>query len=147
MMTVIYRVAVVPFSAQQMFDLVNDVAQYPQFLPWCADAQIAHQTQTHMEASLCIQRGLLSKTFTTLNRLIPHERIEMRLRQGPFKHLEGVWQFQNLANGTQVSFHLSFEFINPLFSITLGPIFNQVAQSLVQAFTQRANQVYVHASA
>ena len=142
-MTTIYRTAIVPFSVQQMYDLVNDIEQYPHFLPWCADAQIASQSQDHMEATVHIAKGPWRKVFTTINRLVPHERIEMRLRQGPFRHLEGEWQFQTSAQGSTVSFKLSFEFSNPLLAITLGPVFNQVAQSLVQAFTQRARQVYV----
>ncbi len=126
-----------------MFDLVNDVEQYPQFLPWCANAHIASQSQAHMEATVHIAKGLWRKAFTTLNSLVPYESIEMRLRQGPFRHLEGIWQFQSFPTGCQVSFKLSFEFSNPLLAITLGPVFNQVAQSLVSAFTNRAHKVYV----
>ncbi len=142
-LTIIQRSAFVPYSAKQMFDLVNDVEQYPQFLPWCANAHIASQTEDQMEATVHIAKGLWRKAFTTLNNLVPHERIEMKLRQGPFRHLEGVWQFQHISTGCNVSFKLSFEFSNPLLAITLGPVFNQVAQSLVSAFTQRAHQVYV----
>ncbi len=142
-MTIIQRSAFVPYSAKQMFDLVNDVEQYPQFLPWCANAHIVSQSPDDMEATVHIAKGLWRKAFTTLNRLVPNERIEMRLRQGPFLHLEGTWQFQSLPTGCQVSFKLAFEFSNPLLAITLGPVFNQVAQSLVSAFTHRAIQVYV----
>lgn len=138
----IQRSALVPFTPQQMFDLVNDVAKYPLFLPWCHKAEIGTQSDEHMEASLHISKGPINKAFTTLNRLIPHQRIEMRLKQGPFKHLEGIWQFERLNELTQVSFNLSFEFQNPLLAMTLGPVFQHIAQSMVQAFTARANEVY-----
>ncbi len=140
----IQRYEFVPYTPQQMFDLVNDVAKYPQFLPWCQKTHIADQSDNHMEASMHISKGPLHKAFTTLNRLIPHQRIEMRLKQGPFKHLEGIWQFEALDQGTKVSFALSFEFQNPLLAMTLGPLFHQIAQSMVAAFSKRATQVYAN---
>ncbi len=143
-MRVVQRVEIVPFTPQQMFDLVNDVAKYPLFLPWCQKTHISEQSDSHMEAAVQISKGPLKKAFTTINRLIPHERIEMRLKQGPFKHLEGIWQFEALTSGTKVSFHLSFEFQNPLLAMTLGPLFTQIAQSMVNAFTARAQQVYTN---
>ncbi|MGD9592468.1 MAG: type II toxin-antitoxin system RatA family toxin [Candidatus Berkiella sp.] len=143
----IQRVEHVPYSPQQMFDLVNDVAQYPSFLPWCASTHIAQQSPLHMEATLHISKGPLRKAFTTLNRLIPNERIEMRLKQGPFKHLEGIWHFEPQLAGTKVSFEVCFEFQNPFLGVTLGPVFAQIAQSMVQAFSQRAAKVYCNAIA
>lgn len=141
-MTIIQKSAIVPFSVEQMFDLVNDVACYPDFLPWCSHTHIAEQSTHHMEASMHIVKGPLSKAFTTLNRLTPHERIEMQLKKGPFKQLQGIWQFEPHAGGSRVTFELTFEFDNPLIAFTAGPVFKQVAQSLVQAFTLRAQEIY-----
>ncbi len=146
LVTIISRCAKVPFSPQQMFDLVNNVAEYPQFLPWCAKTQVESQSENHMQASVHIVKGPISKAFSTINTLIPHERIEMRLKQGPFKHLEGVWSFEGLAQGCKVSFHLNFEFQNTLLALTMGPLFNQIAQTLLQAFTTRAHHVYTEAA-
>ncbi|MBS0286270.1 MAG: type II toxin-antitoxin system RatA family toxin [Proteobacteria bacterium] len=143
-MTIIHKSARVPFSAQQMFDLVNDVASYPHFLPWCSRTHIAEQSAHHMEASMHISKGPLSKAFTTINRLTPYERIDMHLKKGPFKQLKGIWQFETLENGSKVSFQLTFEFNNPVLAFTAGPIFNQVANSLVEAFTLRAHEIYAN---
>lgn len=145
-MTRIMRSALVPFSPTQMYELVNTIEDYPEFLPWCAGTQILSRSATEIQATVHVAKGIFHKSFTTTNRLLPNQRIEMRLVQGPFSHLEGTWEFIPTAQGTQVTLNLSFEFANRLATLTLGPLFQQIASSMVQAFTQRAYQVYVNRS-
>jgi ribosome-associated toxin RatA of RatAB toxin-antitoxin module len=138
----IQRSAMVPFSCEQMFDLVNDIEQYPEFLLWCPQARVLSQTDNEIEATVYFAKGAIAQAFTTINRLHPHEKIDMRLKEGPFRYLEGIWQFQVRPQGSQISLDLSFEFSNKLFSFALEPIFQQIAGTLVEAFTQRAHLVY-----
>jgi len=142
-LTVIQRSAFVPYSQAQMFQLVNDVEQYPQFLPWCAHVAILNRSADEIEATVTATKGPWRKSFTTVNRLLPHDRVEMRLRNGPFRHLEGHWEFKSVANNaSHVSLHLSFEFNNKLIAMAFGPLFQQMAGTLLHAFTQRAHQIY-----
>ncbi len=143
-MTHIHRHAIVPYSPAQMFALVDDVPSYPEFLPWCGAARELHRDEDEVEASVEIAKGSLRKTFTTRNRLQKDKMIEMRLVSGPFKHLEGFWRFDALGDGQacKVSLDLDFEFANRLLSMAVGPVFHAIANSLVDAFVQRARDVY-----
>lgn len=144
-MPVIQRSLAVPFTSAQMFDLVNNIEHYPQFLPWCANSTVHTRSNSQIKATLHIAKGLIKKSFTTVNQLTPHEGIEMRLIDGPFRHLAGSWQFQQQAEGCIVSLKLAFEFSNPLLAMTFGPIFQHIASTFVQSFSARAYQVYVTA--
>lgn len=93
MTTHIQRSALLPYPAQALYDLVNDVASYPQFLPWCSSAEVLESSETHMRASLNIAKGGLSQRFVTRNTLVPGQSIEMNLEEGPFNQLHGVWVF------------------------------------------------------
>lgn len=142
-MATIFRSAFVPFSCAQMYDLVNDIEQYPQFLPWCPNTEILSRTSEEIQATVHFAKGALAKSFTTINRLLPHKRVEMRLLQGPFRHLEGLWQFESIADqGSRVTLNLSFEFNNKLLAFALGPFFHQMASGMVESFTKRAHQLY-----
>lgn len=126
-----------------MFALVNDVAAYPDFLPWCRSAVVHEQREDFMEASLELVKGNMSKVFTTRNQLVPAESIEIGLVSGPFRHLQGVWLFDALADaGSEVSLDLEFEFENPLTGLLFGSMFEDIAVSLVESFSKRARQVY-----
>lgn len=139
----ISRNALVPHSAKQMFDLVNDVASYAEFLPWCRSSTVLSQSEDEVRASIEIAHGSLRKSFTTCNRLQSGKMIEMRLLEGPFKHLEGFWRFDVLGDGAcKVSLDLEFEFSNKLVGMAMGPIFSQIANSLVDSFSQRAGVIY-----
>jgi ribosome-associated toxin RatA of RatAB toxin-antitoxin module len=142
-MTTIERKAKVPFSAQQMFDLVNNIEQYPDFLPWCGGTTVLYRTPSEVKASIIIAKGPIKKAFTTLNYLQPHHQIEMSLVEGPFKSLSGKWLFKPLDPGCEVSLALSFEFNNHWVALTLGPLFQHIANTFVSSFTERAQQVYV----
>jgi ribosome-associated toxin RatA of RatAB toxin-antitoxin module len=132
-----------PYSAKQMYDIVNAVDQYQQFLPWCASSQIIEQSDTAMKASVLMKKGKLNHSFTTQNDLIDGERIHMKLVDGPFKILQGDWIFRNLSEqGSKIELNLEFEFSNRVVGLLIGPIFTQIANTLVDAFCQRAHQLY-----
>lgn len=139
----INRRKTVPYSQEQMYALVNDVESYAKFLPHCTDSHIVSCAQDEVHATLTFARGGIHKSFTTLNRLQPHKMIEIRLVNGPFKHLEGFWRFETRHdNQCCVSLDLEFEFSSRLLALMFGPLFNQVASMLVDAFCKRAEVVY-----
>lgn len=138
----IKQISIVPFTQSQMYDLVNDVAEYPNFLPGCSKVDILNKSQEQIEATVHIAKGSISQSFTTLNKLSKPEYIKMRLVAGPFKHLEGIWKFEPLGDKTKVSLSMNFEFANKLLSMAVGPIFSNMAQSMVQAFAKRAHEVF-----
>ena len=143
-MSHIQRSALVHYSPAEMYQLVNDVAVYASFLPWCRSSEVKSETDTEMIASVEIAKGVLNKTFTTHNQLHKDKRIELQLVDGPFKKLSGYWQFDTLKteNACKVKLDLVFEFDNAMMSIAAKPIFTQIANSLVDAFCKRAVDVY-----
>ncbi len=142
-MTTINKSALLPYSAAQMYALVDDIASYPQFLPWCKDAKVFSRNADEVHAQIHIAHGALNKAFSTTNRLQQNKIIEMRLADGPFKHLEGFWRFDELGDaGCKISLDLDFKFSNKLIEFAIGPAFNYIGNSLVDAFCQRAKQVY-----
>lgn len=139
----IHKTALVHYAPQQMYALVDDIGAYAEFLPWCSESRVLQRDTTSVEASLGISYGKLNKTFTTRNLNTPHHLIEMQLVDGPFKRLHGKWTFTPLGDdGCKVELRLEFEFSNRLLDMTVGPVFSQIANSLVDAFSQRAKQVY-----
>jgi ribosome-associated toxin RatA of RatAB toxin-antitoxin module len=139
----INRNALMPYTAKQMYDIVNAVDQYHQFLPWCANSQIIEQSENTMKASVLMKKGKLNHSFTTQNDLIDGEKIHMSLVNGPFKKLQGDWVFTNLSEqGSKIALNLEFEFSNRLVGLLIGPVFTQIANTLVDAFCQRAHQLY-----
>lgn len=142
-MPCISRSALVPFRADQMFALVDDIDRYQEFLPWCGSSSVLARDEDEVRASILVQKGGFAKSFTTRNRLQLNKMIEMRLLEGPFRHLEGFWRFDSLGeDACKVSLDLEFEFSNRIIDVTFGPIFSQIVNSLVDAFMQRAMQVY-----
>jgi ribosome-associated toxin RatA of RatAB toxin-antitoxin module len=139
----IERSALVFYSTQQMYDLVNAVPDYPQFLPGCSAARIISQSDTEMVASVTVSKAGIGHTFTTRNTLYPNQRIAMQLVDGPFKQLHGGWEFQPLnETGCKVVLKLQFEFSSRLVQFAFGKIFSELTLSMVNAFTQRAKRVY-----
>lgn len=142
-MMCIQRSALLPVSAQVLYDLVNDVASYPQFLPWCDSSEVLEASAEQMTARLTIAKGGVNQSFVTRNTLVPGERIEMNLVEGPFSRLNGVWHFKALGeHACKISLDLSFDYAGTLAKATLGPLFNQAANTMVDAFCQRAKQLY-----
>ena len=137
------RSALVPFSAGQMFALVDDIESYPSFLPWCGNAVVHKRDSKTVEATLDLERGGIRKSFTTLNTLQPDQSIALSLLGGPFKSLSGGWSFQPMGDsGSKVSLDLEFEFDNPVTDMVFGPFFEDTCNSLVDSFVGRAADVY-----
>ena len=137
------RSALVSFSAEQMFDLVNDVASYPEFLPGCSGSRVLETSASGMIASVDISKAGISKTFTTANELVAGEAILMNLVDGPFKTLKGGWFFTALdEQACKIELKLEFEFSSRMIEIAFGKIFNELTANMVSAFSKRAKQVY-----
>lgn len=143
-MTIIKRQAIVPYTPEQMFALVDNIEDYPKFLPWCSSAKVISVEGNVVTGCVALAKGAVNKAFTTRNVRTPPQRIEMSLVEGPFRHLHGYWQFIPLKDGAacKVELELEYEFSNRLVSMAIGPVFNTVANSLVDAFVERANKVY-----
>jgi ribosome-associated toxin RatA of RatAB toxin-antitoxin module len=142
-MSSVKKSVLVPYSASRMFELVERVEDYPSFLPWCGGAEVHSRTPESMVATLRIDYLGLKQSFTTENTHEPDRSIHMRLREGPFKTLDGVWTFQPLReDACKVSFSLEYVFAGNLLSRALSPVFDQIASSFVDAFVKRAEAVY-----
>ena len=137
------RSALVPHAAEKMYKLVGDIAAYPSFLPWCKSTVIHEEFDNGVQASILMSKAGINKSFTTRNINEKSTSIEMQLVDGPFKHLRGLWRFDQLSDqACKVSLDIEFEFSNKILGATVGPVFNQICNSLVEAFVHRANQVY-----
>ena len=137
------RSALVMYSAEQMFRLVNDVEAYPNFLPGCVTGKVLEQSDAQMIATVGVSKAGIHKTFTTRNSLTPYNSIDMELVDGPFKMLRGIWRFISLdEQACKIELDLEFEFVSPLIEMAFGKIFKEITGAMVQAFTQRAKEVY-----
>ncbi|WP_010597699.1 type II toxin-antitoxin system RatA family toxin [Rickettsiella massiliensis] len=132
----------VPYNVAEMYELVNRIEAYAEFLPWCTESRVVCREEDRVEACLTLRGGGLSKSFTTSNRLQKDKMIMISLVNGPFRHLEGFWSFSPTHKGCRVRLNLDFEFTSHLLAFAFSPIFEQIAQSLVRAFSERAQQVY-----
>lgn len=142
-MPIIQQSLEVPYTVSEMYQLVDNIDSYSEFLPWCTESQVLERNEDEVNATLTLSGGGFSKSFTTCNRLQKNKMIEIRLVHGPFKQLEGFWAFEKTkTNGCKVSLSLEFEFSSLLLSMAFGPVFHQVATALVDAFSDRAKQVY-----
>ncbi len=143
-MTTISRSSLVLHTPDQMFDLVNDIEAYPQFLPWCKSSQILSRNGDTVTATLAISKTGLNHTFSTQNTNIQSTSISIKLVDGPFSHLEGLWQFKPIGDneGTRIQLDMDFEISNRLLAMALGPVFTQISGSLVDAFCKRAQEIY-----
>jgi ribosome-associated toxin RatA of RatAB toxin-antitoxin module len=139
----IQRSALVPFTPEEMYRLVSDIESYPRFLPWCRNSRILSQDIDEVRASIEFSVGSLTRSFTTRNRFQVNKIIEMRLVDGPFSRLDGCWQFDRLGEeGSKISLFMEYEFDNRMLGMVVGPVFNQIANTLVDAFQKRAVEVY-----
>lgn len=142
-MTTIHREKQVPFEPARMYDLVNGIEDYPEFLPWCQASHIISRDEDEVRATLDLSHGPLHKSFSTCNRLQKNKMIEVRLLEGPFKHLEGFWRFEPLEdNGCNIEFDLEFELAGHFLDFAFGPVFQQVSNNLVDLFCERAHKIY-----
>jgi len=142
-MTHVQRSALLPYSAAQMYQLVNDIDSYPEFIPWCVACEVHEENEIEKQATMSFAKRGISASVTTCNELQVNKSITMRLKKGPFKHLVGAWVFHELdEDSCKVELDMQFTFSNRLYEATLGAVFNQVANKLVSAFTERAQVVY-----
>ncbi len=137
------RSALVPYPAERMFELVDDVESYPEFLPWCADARVLERREERMRAELVVARAGIRHAVRTENARRRPEHIELHLLDGPFSHFEGRWRFTRLAaDASKVALHLEFEYSGRMVRFALGPFFNRAADTLVDAFCERAHALH-----
>lgn len=142
----VHKSVLIWYSADEMFALVTQVAQYPQFLPWCDHATVLAQDDSSMTAEVGIAFGGLHQKFVTHNTHVPGRQVVMKLVKGPFSNLDGTWSFTPVGDGTQracrVDLQLHYGFDSAALSALIGPVFDRIAGSLVDAFVKRAEQVY-----
>jgi ribosome-associated toxin RatA of RatAB toxin-antitoxin module len=127
-----------------MFSLVDDIPRYPEFLPWCSDSEVLSREPGRVLARLEISKGSFRKILTTTNRMEPYSGIYMVMKEGPFSMFEGNWTFAELReDACKVELDLQFEFANPVMSVILNPLFEDIGNTMVDAFSRRAESVYV----
>ncbi len=142
-MTMINKSALVPYSAKQMFDLVDDIDAYPEFLPGCCKTETSNRTEESVDGVMYLTKGGIKLELGTHNEMITNEEIKLRLIKGPFKRLTGIWTFSQLReDACKVSLKMEFEFSSKILSLALGVLFNQLANNMLDAFCKRAKQVY-----
>ena len=126
-----------------MYDLINNIDEYPQFLNWCSHASILKQTDQQITASIKINKGSFNQCFTTINTLKKNQSINIYLQKGFFSHLSGSWIFTKLTNkACKTELKLQFNFASKLIDLTVSPIFTNIANSQLDAFIGRAKQIY-----
>ena len=139
----IEKTVLVPYSCEQMFKLVSDVASYPEFLPWCGGSSVHSSDDTGMQASVVISFAGIKQTFTTDNKHDYPHNIQVNLVKGPFSALTGNWQFQALGqDACKVIYTMQYEFSSRALETIIGPVFNRIANSFIDSFTKRAQEIY-----
>ena len=153
-MAEIEKSVLVEYSADQMFALVDNVADYPKFLPWCGGTSVTIQDDVIVHAKVKINYHQIQHSFTTENKRYPINKpaankaiqdalIEMSLLDGPFKHLEGYWHFISLCEtACKINFRLHYTFSNKILEKLVGPVFHMIANSFVESFIKRADEIY-----
>ena len=142
-MTVVQKSALVKFSAMEMFELVDDIESYPDFLPWCSGSKILKREGEIVEAEIQISKAGFNKSFATRNKSDGHGKLFMTLLDGPFSSLDGVWDFMPLReDASKITLDLEFEMNGRLASLAFGAVFNQICNTMVSSFTERAKKVY-----
>lgn len=142
-MAVVHKSVLLPFSAEQMFALVDNIEDYPKFLPWCGGAEVKQREGNKVVATLKINYHGVKQTFTTENTNTPPTEMNMALIEGPFKHLNGTWLFKPLrSDACKIEFNLHYEFSSRLLEQLIGPVFSMIANSFVESFVKRAEALY-----
>ena len=142
-MALVEKSVLVPHSAEQMYALVEQVELYPRFLPWCSGTTVEYRDGKMTRAAVSIDFRGFKQTFRTENQTRPHELIEIRLLSGPFRSLDGAWRFTALSpQACRIDFRLHYEFSTRLLERPAAPVFGFIANSLVDAFVKRAEQLY-----
>ena len=145
-MKTVHKSVLIWYSATEMFALVTDIPSYPKFLPWCNKASIVEETPQGVVAKISISIAGLSQTFTTRNVHEQGRKVNLKLVDGPFSKLDGCWNFTPVGQGNgracKIDFDLRYDFDNGALAALVGPVFDRIAGSLVDAFVKRAEQVY-----
>lgn len=142
-MAAVHKSVIVGYSAEQMFALVDRVEDYPRFLPWCGGVEVREREPNRLVATIAIHYHGIKQTFTTENTNIRPVSIQMRLLEGPFRHLQGAWVFKPLReDACKVELDLQYEFSSRILEKIIGPVFGMIANSFVDSFCKRAETVY-----
>ena len=145
-MKTVHKSVLIWYSAEEMYALVTDVARYPEFLPWCDKSRVIAQDESGMTAEVGLAFGGLRQSFTTRNTHVPGRSVQLKLVSGPFSNLDGTWKFNPVGEAGEracrVELDLSYGFSNFALQALVGPVFDTIASSLVEAFVKRAEQVY-----
>ena len=139
----VHKTVLVPHSAEQMFSLVDEVERYPEFMPWCSGADVKWRTEISTSATLHIDYHGLKQNFTTENVKQFPTFMDIKLVDGPFRHLEGLWRFTPLTgHACKIEFRLHYDFDSPLLAKIIAPVFSHIANTFVDAFVERAEKIY-----
>jgi ribosome-associated toxin RatA of RatAB toxin-antitoxin module len=139
----IHETSVMPYSSEQMYQLVNDVERYPEFLPWCHLTKILEKMPSGIIASIEVAGKGIHKSFTTRNTMDPYKFIKMELIEGPFKEFTAAWHFEALENSTcKVSLDMKFEFSSKIMAMLLSKFLNRALEHMIEAFSKRAQELY-----
>jgi ribosome-associated toxin RatA of RatAB toxin-antitoxin module len=142
-MALVEKTVLIPYSAAQMFALVDNVPDYPKFMPWCGGTSVSPVDESTVHATVHINYHHIKQSFTTENVRHAPDRIDMTLKRGPFRHLDGSWLFIPLTESAcKIEFRLHYEFASKLLEKVVGPVFHYVANSFVEAFIHRAEDIY-----
>jgi ribosome-associated toxin RatA of RatAB toxin-antitoxin module len=142
-MAQVEKTVLVTHSAAKMYELVDAVERYPEFLPWCGGIDLIERTDTVTVATLHIAYHGIKQNFTTENHKVYPSLMDIKLRDGPFRHLEGVWKFIALSDDAcKIEFRLNYEFSNGFLEKLIAPVFSHIANTFVDAFVERADKVY-----
>jgi ribosome-associated toxin RatA of RatAB toxin-antitoxin module len=148
-MKTVQKSVLIWYSAAQMFALVTDVARYPEFLPWCDRAAVLDEDESGMTAKVGISMAGLRQSFTTRNTHVQDRKVSLKLVDGPFSNLDGFWEFTPVGDASEqackVELTLRYGFASNALATLVGPVFDTIAGSLVDAFVKRADEVYSHA--
>jgi ribosome-associated toxin RatA of RatAB toxin-antitoxin module len=145
-MKTVHKSVLIWYSAEEMYALVTDVDKYPEFLPWCDRARIVEQDEAGMTAEVGLAFSGFHQSFTTRNTHVPGREVHLKLVDGPFSNLDGSWKFTPVGEAGEracrVELDLSYGFSNFALQALVGPVFDKIASSLVEAFVKRAEQIY-----
>jgi ribosome-associated toxin RatA of RatAB toxin-antitoxin module len=142
-MTTFSTAVCVKHSPEEMYALVNDVESYPGYIPMCTEVRLIRRDEDSLTARISLAKGKIKLGFTTQNTMVPGQRIEMRLVDGPFKRLNGTWTFKPEGEaGCEVRLSMDFEFANALLGLAFGPFFKEVTEAMVEAFSKQAAVKY-----
>lgn len=143
----IARSAIVEHAAEVLYALVERIEDYPQFLPWCREARVHERSAARTVATLTVGLKGLRYAFTTENANLPPSAIDLRLREGPFRHFAAHWRFTPLGErAARIDFSMEYEFAGRVISRALGPLFETIADTMVEAFKRRADELHGQAA-